>query len=227
MYPPPVPVKVERKLRQPAVRLLDTMRHPNNLMQPTAPIPGPHLPRLWPFAVLLAIVQGSCTIEQTPQEYIDHLTTPAAELEVSRDELMVRLLSTAPALERRDRLGVSGALAPGAEVFVLGLRPGEQLTTPRAVVDTLVSLIGGSDVGIGEAVVTVAPGNDVAWFRVAYDLPGSNADSSTINFSGVFVRAEGDWRLTHGHLSGGVSSWPPDPAPPPNPEPADTPAADG
>jgi hypothetical protein len=169
----------------------------------------------------LVLTQAACTIEETPQEYIDHLTTPAGELEAARDELTVRLLSTGPALERRDRSSVSGALAPVPELFVEGVRPGEVLQTPRELVDTLVSLTQGATVDVTDAVVTVAPGNAVAWFRLEYELSGGAAGSHPLRFSGVFVRADGDWRLAQGHLSGELS-WPPE-----NQEPDGTQAADG
>jgi hypothetical protein len=189
-------------------------------MQLRSPIPRSTLPRFWPLAVL-ALLQGACTIEQTPQQYIDHLSPPGAELEASRDELTVRLLSTAPALERRDRSSIAGALAPETDVFVLGPRPGLELTTSRAVIDTLVALTAESEVEIGETVVTVSPGNDVAWFRAAYELSGGGAEDSVLLFTGVFVRAEGDWRLSQGHLSTELSS------PPSSPEASDTLEAGG
>jgi hypothetical protein len=190
-------------------------------MHSSSLIPRLNLPRFWLVAASVALAQGACTIEQTPQEYIDHLTTPGAALEASRDELTVRLLSTAPALERRDRSSLLGALAPETAVYVVGARPGEELTTPRAVVDTLVSIVGQSEVEIGEAVVSIAAGNDVAWFRVQYDMSGGDAEDSVLFFTGVFVRAEGDWRLAQGHLSTSLSQ------PPSNPEPDGTQPADG
>lgn len=177
--------------------------------------------RFWFTAIPAAALLASCTIEETPQQYIDHLTTPAAEMEASQDEIMARLLSTGPALERRDRSAIVGALAPAADVFVLGVRSGEELTTGQAVAASLLSMVGDSDVTVGETVVSVGPGNNVAWFRTSYSLSGGEPGEVPVGFTGVFVRDGGEWRLVQGHLSQTIN-----PSPPPQ-APADTAAASG
>ncbi|MEX2582520.1 MAG: nuclear transport factor 2 family protein [Gemmatimonadota bacterium] len=158
-----------------------------------------------PAVALLA----SCTIEETPQQYIDHLTTPAAEIGASQDEIMARLLSTGPALQRRDRSSLTGALAPSPDLYVIGPRPGEELTTAQALVDTLSTLVRSAEIGVGETVVSIGPGNDVAWFRTSYEVSGGEPGDEALSFSGVFVREGGEWRLSQGHLSSATRPSPP------------------
>ena len=201
---------------------LDTPLARLNLNPSRPQLPRRHLLRFCCALVPLVLLQAACTIEETPQEYIDHLTTPAGELEASRDELTVRLLSTAPALERRDRSSLSGALSATPEVYVIGVREGEALQTPRELVDTLLSMTRGMEVDVSDALVTVAPGNEVAWFRLVYSLVGgAGTEPHSVHFTGVFVRSEGNWRLTQGHLSRELS-WPPE-----NPDSVGTAAGDG
>lgn len=171
--------------------------------------------RFWLAVPLLSALAG-CTIEETPQEYIDHLTTPAAELDASRDELTARLMSIAPSVQRNDRTSLTGALSPLADVLVLRGERADALTEPRALIDTLISISGDAEVEVRESVVTIGPNNDVAWFRAVYGLVGEDGPAE-LSFSGVFVREGGSWRLAQGHLTSPVS-----PPLPPAPEPGDT-----
>jgi hypothetical protein len=147
-----------------------------------------------------ACVAG-CTIEQTPQSYIDHLATPAAEIEASRDELTDRVLSVGVALQREDSPAILAALVPHSEVYVYGPEHAQELTTPGGVVAELLEHARDVDVAMTVPTVDVGPSNDVAWFRTTFLINGGNTDAADVRFSGVFLRQEGEWRLVQAHIS--------------------------
>jgi hypothetical protein len=167
------------------------------------------LRRFWLLALIAAAPLAGCRIEQTPEEYFDHQLSPAEEREASREELSDRLRAMNQALRRASRAEVFAALAPTSDVFVFGPEPEHRLTSPAAVVAALEEIVG-RDTEVLDLNVTVGPRNNVAWFRTTL-VSGTPELPEIVRFSGVFIRSEGEWRLTEGHLSRAVS---PAPGPP-------------
>ncbi|MEX2571133.1 MAG: nuclear transport factor 2 family protein [Gemmatimonadota bacterium] len=163
--------------------------------------------RSWIPAALGALFLAACTIEQTPERYIDRETTPVGEIETSRQELTARLLSSAVAVRRGDRIGLVAALSPTTDAVVLLSGDGSEETAlgRGEVVETIIRLASGAEVAMDDPLVTVAEPNNIAWFLARYRLLDDQDVESGLNFSGVFIRQDGEWRLVQGHLSPSVS----------------------
>lgn len=164
---------------------------------------------------VVALAIAGCTIEQTPQEFIDRLETPGQEIAASEAEVRARLLSVTGAIQRRSGPDIEAALLPHSRVFVVGLLPGEEWRTGDEIAAALIQLRGEPAPRFEDVVVEVVSTNNVAWFRGTF--AGANVLDSIadVRISGVFVRQEGAWRLLQGHLSApdAISPRPPPPAP--------------
>ena len=159
--------------------------------------------RFWTVLPLLALPLVGCRVEQTPAEYIDVLEIPEDDISASREELRDRLLSTAPALERRAIDDLLAALTPATEIT--GFGPSEPVTDPTSLGFALTTLAGGNTVRMDDLVVEVGPRNNVAWFRSVYSIEPEDGGADQLRFSGVFLREAGIWRLVEAHISEPVS----------------------
>ena len=159
--------------------------------------------RFWTVLPLLALPLAGCRVEQTPAEYIDVLEIPEDDISASREELTDRLLSTAPALQRRAIDDLLAALTPATGVS--GFGPSEPVTDPTSLGVALTTLAGGNPVQMDDLVVQVGSRNNVAWFRSVYSIEPDDGAVDQLRFSGVFVREEGVWRLVEAHISEPVS----------------------
>lgn len=159
------------------------------------------MPRFYPARYLsLLLLLSGCKIERTPGAYIDRLDTPEEEIQAATEELVDRLLSTAPSLQRRNASDVNTALTPDSELS--GIGPMGQVVSGGAdLIRTLEDLTAGNRVGMDDLRVEVDAGNDVAWFRSVLILTDQDDVVRRMPFTGVFVREEGEWRLRQGNLS--------------------------
>ena len=162
----------------------------------------------WRNSWAVALVIGGCTIESTPQSYIDRVVTPVREVELSEEEIRARLLSISPAIQRGSAADIDAALQAHDRATVIGLIP-EGEATAGSIAQDLGRLRGERAPRFEGLVVEVGPSNTTAWFRGT--LVGDSPVDSTaeIAFSGVFVRQDGAWRLIQGHLSEALSRYPP------------------
>lgn len=152
------------------------------------------------FFLPLLLLAG-CRIEQTPAAYIDHVGTPQDDLRASEEELMDRLRSIAPALQREDYRSIVAALAPSDELTAFGPEK-NSLAGGAALGTALAGATGGQAASAEDLVVRVELQNTIAWFRVAYRVVTPVEDDlSEVRFTGVFARQEGEWRLVQGHIS--------------------------
>ena len=187
--------------------------------------PGPllhrtALRRFYPALCLPLLLLSGCKIERTPNAYIDRLDTPEEEVQAATEELVDRLLSTAPALQRGNLNDVTTALSPHTELSGVG-PAGEVIAGNAEFVRTLQELTAGNRVAMNDLRVEVDPGNDVAWFRSVMILTDPDDIERRMPFTGVFVQHEGEWWLRQGNLTAPVSL-PSDSLPP-----ADSAAAGG
>jgi hypothetical protein len=157
------------------------------------------LRRFWrTVGCLLALT--ACRIEQTPQQYIDRQDSPADQMLASEAENTRRLASLSGALEGRNLVEVGGALNLDPEAVVVGLSPGAELRRADETAAALDSIVGGASLSSGDIAVTVGPQNDLAWFQAEFASVDPELGSG-FQFSGVFRRVEGEWRLLQGHIS--------------------------
>jgi hypothetical protein len=158
------------------------------------------LRRFW-SSFLCVLALAACTIEPTPQQYIDRQAGSVEQVAASESELTRRLLSMADALERRDIEEVRSALDAYPDAFVFGPPP-QSSVAPARVGYVLDGMVMGGRLIPSEVSVSVGPQNDIAWFRAIYtDTTALPADRG-FRFSGTFRRIEGEWRLIQGHISG-------------------------
>jgi hypothetical protein len=167
-------------------------------------LPRPILNRFLPI-VLAALVAG-CTIDQTPSRYIDHQQTPEEEISRSRDELMSRIRSTAPALRSRRLEDVLTAMNPDPGIVLI--MPDSQviLSGPEEFGEGLERMNITRSVTIGDLEVIVGPRNASAWFHGDYRVASGGEAERMIRLYGVFLRRGGEWWLVQLHLSEPVSS---------------------
>jgi hypothetical protein len=156
---------------------------------------------IYPALVGAVLLLGSCKIQRTPLSYIDHQAIPEELLEASRSELEGRLRSTVPLMQEGAPRAIAGALRPARDVDFLDAEGGPDLRTPAQIGESLARLAAGREVEMRAPVIVVAPGNDVAWFRTAYELRGPEGGMEEVRFTGVWARRDGEWLLVQGHLS--------------------------
>jgi hypothetical protein len=158
-------------------------------------------------AALLAL--AACSVERTPQEYLDPRDPAAVERRESEEELAARVGAFREALARGDRADAVAALIPSSDAHVMGVQFNDG--RPR---------FGGP--GIAEALQTLQlPTGAVArtpdlrvqaatregglgWFATHLELlpvVGAGGQPQWLRVSGVFMRREGEWRLLQLHLS--------------------------
>lgn len=176
--------------------------------------------RFLPALCIPLVLLGGCRIERTPSAYIDRLESPEEEIRAATEELLDRLLSTGPSLQRRNLGDVSIALAPHAELSGIG-PDAEIVRGDTELLRLLDETTAGRNVAIEDVRVEIEPGSDVAWFRSVLVVSGDSVDAGRMPFTGVFVHEDGEWRLRQSHLSGPITP-PADSLPP-----ADSAAAAG
>jgi hypothetical protein len=167
------------------------------------------------FSTLALVAAGllvGCRVTETPEALIDYQDTPQAERQASADELRDRLLATGQALRRGNRADVLVALAPVSNVYAIGPDEGQAATTPSTLAEMLEQVAGRGEVTLDDLAVSISANNNVAWFRTELRVSRPQQEPATVRFSGVFVREEGDWRLSQAHLSRPVSLDPETPA---------------
>lgn len=161
--------------------------------------------RFYPTLYLLVLLlPGGCRIERTPNEYIDRVETPEEELQAATEELVDRLLSTAPSLQRRSRSDVTAALAPHVELNGIG-PAGEVVSGTDDLIRALEEQTAGNRVAMDDLKVEVDVGNDVAWFRSVLTLTDQENVTRRMPFTGVFLHHDGEWRLRQGNVALPVS----------------------
>jgi len=158
------------------------------------------------FTIVLATLVVGCTIDQTPSRYIDHQQTPEEEISRSRDELVSRIRSTAPALRSRRLENVLTALNPDEGIVVIMPDSEVPLWGPEQFGEGLERANFTPPVTIGDLEVTVGPRNASAWFHGDYRVASGGEAERMIRLSGVFLRRGGEWWLVQLHLSEPVSS---------------------
>jgi hypothetical protein len=157
-------------------------------------------------ATLLAL--GACTVERTPQEYLDPRDPAAVERREAEEELALRVGAFREALARGDRTSAVAALVPAPETHVIGVdfNDGRPRFGPVGVAEAL------SDLQLPAGAVARTPDLRVesgtregalGWFATHLQvLPVvAGGEPQWLRISGVFARREGDWRLVELHLS--------------------------
>lgn len=155
-----------------------------------------------------------CRIERTPSPYIDRVGTSEQEVRAASEELVDRLLSTAPSLQRGNLTEVTLALAP--RVDITGIGPdAEVIRGDTAFMRILTEMTAGQRIAMEDLRVDVEPGNDAAWFRSVFVLTDTSDATGRVPFTGVLMHQEGIWRLVQANLAEAVT---PQADPPPSPE---------
>lgn len=154
------------------------------------------------LALTISAIAG-CSIERTPEEFIDRRPPDEAARTAAAQELRARLLALGPALSRGDVDAAVRAVLPPADVYVAA--PADSMLEQGIpALSAAFAEIADPETGIGvrsvhDVVVAVAPRVDVAWFNAA--LSGAAAEDGVLRASGVFVLHEGSWRLVQLDLS--------------------------
>ncbi len=157
--------------------------------------------RTWILGVAAVLALGACTIERTPEEYIDRQLPSEAAQEAMRTELADRLRLTAAALQRANATAAVVALAPAADVVVLNSTEGRELRSTEEIVAMIAASTAGASVRVEEPEVRLDAESRVAWFRTVYHVTDAEGEERAVDFTGVFGRRQGEWRLVQGHLS--------------------------
>lgn len=169
---------------------------------------------------LLAIISfalfTACTIEETPQHYIDRRDPLPDLIAASEEELMTRLRALPGALHDPADSTLFNVLRPAPETVVLPPDRVEAATGAAELARALRSVAGADSLSLASASLRVGANNGVSWFTAVYVSPSGT--SAPILFSGAFVRSAGEWRLVQSHVSAGINR--PGPTPLATPEPA-------
>ncbi len=165
------------------------------------PLPARTLRRFCCLLLCTAAI-ASCRIEQTPEHFIDNQATPVDEIITAEAEVRRRILALGVAIQRRDAFGVTSALAPHADLIVIGPEDGQLLSTPEEISSSLVQLANnGASISVGDVDVSIFPRMAGASFRTDFTSGAADGTGSEFRFTGVFIRLEGEWRLLQGHIS--------------------------
>jgi hypothetical protein len=159
-------------------------------------------------ALGLFLLLGACTIEPTPADYIDRVSS-AQEGRDAAGEVRDRILAMGQALSRGNAADALVALAPARDAYVVGPQAGLEVTGPEQIGVVLQSLAAQPvPIQTRDVVVSVGPRGNVAWFRALMDAEGPG-DTATIRITGVYLLNEGAWQLVQAHLSTPVTVSPP------------------
>lgn len=158
-------------------------------------------------AALLAL--AACSVERTPQEYLDPRDPAAVERRESEEELAARVGAFREALARGNRQLAVQALIPSADAHVMGVQfnDGRPRFGPQGIAEALqtLRLPTGAVARTPDLRVQAATREGgLGWFATHLEiLPvvGAGGEPQWLRVSGVFMRREGEWRLLQLHLS--------------------------
>ena len=158
-------------------------------------------------AALLAL--AACSVERTPQEYLDPRDPAAVERQESEEELAARVGAFREALARGNRALAVQALTPAADAHVMGVQfnDGRPRFGPQGIADALqtLRLPTGAVARTPDLRVQAATREGgLGWFATHLELlpvVGAGGEPQWLRVSGVFMRREGEWRLLQIHLS--------------------------
>jgi hypothetical protein len=158
-------------------------------------------------AALLAL--SACSVERTPQEFLDPRDPAAVERRESEEELAARVGAFREALARGNRADAVAALAPASDAHVMGVQfnDGRPRFGPQGIADALASLElpAGAVARTPDLRVQAATREGgLGWFATHMELlpvVGAGGAPQWLRVSGVFLRREGEWRLLEIHLS--------------------------
>ncbi|HYW14323.1 MAG TPA: nuclear transport factor 2 family protein [Longimicrobium sp.] len=158
-------------------------------------------------AALLAL--AACSVERTPQEYLDPRDPAAVERRESEEELAARVGAFREALARGNRADALAALSPTADAHVMGVQfnDGRPRFGPQGIADALASLrlpTGAVARTPDLRVQAATREGGLGWFATHLELlpvVGAGGEAQWLRASGVFLRREGEWRLLELHLS--------------------------
>jgi hypothetical protein len=158
-------------------------------------------------AALLAL--AACSVERTPQEYLDPRDPAAVERQESEEELAARIGAFREALARGNRALAVQALVPSADAHVMGVQfnDGRPRFGPQGIADALATLRlpSGAVARTPDLRVQAATREGgLGWFATHLELlpvVGAGGEAQWLRVSGVFMRREGEWRLLELHLS--------------------------
>jgi SnoaL-like domain len=157
-------------------------------------------------AALLAL--AACSVERTPQEYLDPRDPAAVERSESQQELAARIETFREALVRGNHADAVAALVPAPETFVMGVdfNDGRPRYGPQGLAQAL------ADLRLPAGAVARTPDMRVeagaregalGWFATHVEVMpvASGGPPRWLRVSGVLARREGDWRLLQIHFS--------------------------
>jgi hypothetical protein len=158
-------------------------------------------------AALLAL--AACSVERTPQEYLDPRDPAAVERRESEEELAARVGAFREALARGNRADALAALSPTADAHVMGVQfnDGRPRFGPQGIADALAALqlpTGAVARTPDLRVQAATREGGLGWFATHLELlpvVGAGGEAQWLRASGVFLRREGEWRLLELHLS--------------------------
>lgn len=158
-------------------------------------------------AALLAL--AACSVERTPQEYLDPRDPAAVERLDSEEELGARVGAFREALARGNRADALAALNPTADAHVMGVQfnDGRPRFGPQGIAEALASLrlpTGAVARTPDLRVQAATREGGLGWFATHLELlpvVGAGGEAQWLRASGVFLRREGEWRLLELHLS--------------------------
>jgi hypothetical protein len=158
-------------------------------------------------AALLAL--AACSVERTPQEYLDPRDPAVVERRESEEELAARVGAFREALARGDRADAVAALIPAADAHVMGVQfnDGRPRFGPPGIADALqtLRLPTGAVARTPDLRVQAATREGgLGWFATHLELlpvVAGGGEAQWLRVSGVFMRREGEWRLLQLHLS--------------------------
>lgn len=156
---------------------------------------------------LLAL--AACSVERTPQEYLDPRDPAAVERRESEEELAARVGAFREALARGNRADAVAALSPTADAHVMGVQfnDGRPRFGAQGVADALAALrlpTGAVARTPDLRVQAATREGGLGWFATHLELlpvVGAGGEAQWLRASGVFLRREGEWRLLELHLS--------------------------
>lgn len=148
--------------------------------------------------ILCLVIAGACTIEQTPQQYIDRQDSLADQIAISEEELAGRLRSLPRELRAPGDSAAFARLRPDSQIIVLSSADGDTAIGVGALRAAFRATAGPGPYFVEHASTRVGPNNDVGWFTAIY-RPAESA--APLRVSGVFSRRSGEWMLIQSHIS--------------------------
>jgi hypothetical protein len=155
------------------------------------------------------LVLAACSVERTPQEYLDPRDPAVVERRESEEELAARVGAFREALARGDRADAVAALIPAADAHVMGVQfnDGRPRFGAQGITEALQSLrlpTGAVARTPDLRVQAATREGGLGWFATHLELlpvVGAGGEAQWLRVSGVFMRREGQWRLLQIHLS--------------------------